>query len=1190
MMNGEGSIRADEFLDRYSGAFSNEDADDDNNDDHESTRSATNTNSEGRSDEREFTDELLKREKQAVQCARRAVIGAIVVAAIAVSAAVYVFADRGDKRTFEIEYDRVTRTLVDQVQWQVQYNFALMQMLSAEMTTASMLVDAQFPNFTHPHFEVHGGYTDGMGGIMMSAFVPLVDGSKQSEWEAYAQGHQGWLNESARLREVHPIHRDPLHGTFQSYEGDRRRRLLQPPPQPRQLQSSHNNDLILIPNVTQNRISESIFWLEQDGTKTPLQGKPGDIFGPLWQSSPRNADVVNVDLLSDPRLKQLHKINLAVKHTVMSAATEIGLLFDWMFDDHEKERKLEPHAFLMDLVYPRYDTTETVVEGHVVREMDPIGFVLGLTSYRNFFDKSLPDGTNGIICVVDETCAQPFTYEVYGKKGDFIGYGDRHDPKYDHYRVTVPLELYDDVHENEGLCPHTLNIYPSVVFEEEYKTNHAMIFTTLVLAAFGVTAVILFVYDLLVTRRQNRTMEAAIKSNSIVSGLFPKAVRDRLMAEDSSKAKKSTKDSSFLHSEVTKHGQFKTAPIADYFAETTVIFADLVGFTAWSSARGPEQVFTLLETIYHAFDEIASQRKVFKVETVGDCYVAVTGLPNPRKDHALLMCRFARECMQKMWSVVKKLETSLGPDTADLTCRMGIHSGPVTAGVLRGERSRFQLFGDTMNTCARVETLGEKNKIHISQETADLLIAAGKNGWISPREDKIDAKGKGLLQTYWLELDDRSETASSSNDGGSVASFVDEAQDDEAQNTNLEPAIKVTGKMARLVDWNVDVLCRLLKQIAARRKAAELSKSALKNSVRDQEAHTGKDGGVIEEVAEVIELPLFDAKAAARQPGIETIELPSEVQRQVKQFVTKICSCYRPNPFHNFEHASHVAMSAVKLLSRIQRCDVDIFEQEGEGTVDSMKRASMHDHTYGITSDPLTQFACVLSALIHDVDHPGVPNSQLVKEGSPMSEKYNGTSVAEQNSVDLSWELLMSSQYKELRSAIYGNKQELSRFRQLLVNAVMATDIVDKNLKRMRDARWEKAFSGEHIDFDGQEGVNRKATIVIEHLLQASDVAHTMQHWHIYRKWNERFFQECYKAYLDGRAGDKDPSECWYRGELGFFDYYIIPLAKKLKDCGVFGVSSDEYLNYAVRNRQEWEQKGRQVVEEMVGNAKELFN
>jgi hypothetical protein len=107
--------------------------------------------------------------------------------------------------------------------------------------------------------------------------------------------------------------------------------------------------------------------------------------------------------------------------------------------------------------------------------------------------------------------------------------------------------------------------------------------------------------------------------------------------------------------------------------------------------------------------------------------------------------------------------------------------------------------------------------------------------------------------------------------------------------------------------------------------------------------------------------------------------------------------------------------------------------------------------------------------------------------------------------------------------------------------------------------------------------VDRKATIVIEHLIQASDVSHTMQHWHIYRKWNARLFEELYRAFVEGRS-DKDPSEFWYKGEMGFFDFYIIPLAKKLKNCGVFGVSSDEYLNYALKNRQEWEDRGLEVV------------
>jgi hypothetical protein len=232
----------------------------------------------------------------------------------------------------------------------------------------------------------------------------------------------------------------------------------------------------------------------------------------------------------------------------------------------------------------------------------------------------------------------------------------------------------------------------------------------------------------------------------------------------------------------------------------------------------------------------------------------------------------------------------------------------------------------------------------------------------------------------------------------------------------------------------------------------------------------------------------------------------------------------------------------------------------------------------------------VFSALIHDVDHSGVPNAQLVKEESPVAILYNAKSVAEQNSFDIAWDLLMEPTYKNLRKTIYVTEGEFKRFRQLVVNGVMATDIVDKDLKKLRNDRWDGVFN-ENCGSEDEACVNvrrmtvLKATIVIEHLIQASDVAHTMQHWHIYRRWNEKFFMECYQAYLDGRA-DSNPAKTWYKGEIGFFDFYIIPLAKKLKECGVFGVSSDEYLSYALQNRKEWEERGEEMVKEMVRDAR----
>ena len=510
----------------------------------------------------------------------------------------------------------------------------------------------------------------------------------------------------------------------------------------------------------------------------------------------------------------------------------------------------------------------------------------------------------------------------------------------------------------------------------------------------------------------------------------------------------------------------------------------------------------------------------------------------------------------------------------------GEFPGPVTAGVLRGDKARFQLFGDTVNTAARMESTGMRDRIHISQETADLIVAGGKSHWVVPREDVVVAKGKGELRTFWLLPRDDVTTAPSK-----TCSETGTEREQEAETESQAPIAEVVhaqvknDKIQRMIDWNCDILLQLLRLIVAKRQASR--RTSMSNTAGDQneierlERTIGQEGLPVEEIVEVIELPSFDSAAYERDPRF--VEIGEGVESQLHSFVTVVASMYRDTPFHNFEHASHVSMSTVKLLSRIVAPIQPMAEPDG-----GVASEELHDHTYGITSDPLTQFAVVLSALIHDADHRGVPNFILAKEEERLAAVYLNRSIAEQNSIDVAWEVLMESQYTELRHTIYTSTSELKRFRQLVVNTVMATDIFDRELATLRKNRWDLAFG--EADAGAPNAINRKATVVMEHLIQASDVSHTMQHWHVYTKWNERFFREMYAAFLAGRT-EKDPAEGWYEGEIKFFDGWVIPLAKKLKECGVFGVSSDEYLNYAEKNRAEWVVRGEEVLETFKAKA-----
>jgi class 3 adenylate cyclase/sensor domain CHASE-containing protein len=179
--------------------------------------------------------------------------------------------------------------------------------------------------------------------------------------------------------------------------------------------------------------------------------------------------------------------------------------------------------------------------------------------------------------------------------------------------------------------------------------------------------------------------------------------------------------------------------IANSFAEVTILFADIVGFTEISAQITPDQLVSLLNSIFSEFDLLTDQLGLEKIKTIGDAYMVVGGLPLPRADHAEAIADFALE-MQK---IIGKFYQATGEA---LEIRIGINTGPAVAGVIGLRKFVYDLWGDAVNTASRMESSGLPGKIQVSASTYEKL----KGKYYLEKRGLIEVKGKGTMETFWL--------------------------------------------------------------------------------------------------------------------------------------------------------------------------------------------------------------------------------------------------------------------------------------------------------------------------------------------------------------------------------------------------------------------------------------------------------
>ncbi len=193
-----------------------------------------------------------------------------------------------------------------------------------------------------------------------------------------------------------------------------------------------------------------------------------------------------------------------------------------------------------------------------------------------------------------------------------------------------------------------------------------------------------------------------------------------------------------LPGSIAKRLKAATGSIADHVESATILFADVVDFTPFAQRLSPAEVVGTLDQLFSHFDTLVERHGLEKIKTIGDCYMAAAGVPDPCADHAIRAALLALDMRAAVTSAIA------GQDELEL--RIGINSGPVTAGVIGTKRFLYDLWGDAVNTASRMESNGTPGEIQITRATYDLL----KDGFVCEPRGTIPVKGKGEMETWYL--------------------------------------------------------------------------------------------------------------------------------------------------------------------------------------------------------------------------------------------------------------------------------------------------------------------------------------------------------------------------------------------------------------------------------------------------------
>jgi hypothetical protein len=458
-----------------------------------------------------------------------------------------------------VQYFLFANDLIKASELNVDAMFGTTESFSLAVTSYAVDNNLTWPFVTMPDWELKTNQARRTTGLETICLTPIVADDQTKEWETYSQEHTQWLKQGLQIQGRSPSPQSP-------------------------------------------EISPEIYRLV-------IEGSPPDYHLPVHQIGPAPdiLSIVNMDIIAYSTFQRAVQDSMEERTALLSEITSVEDFYERAYTwykgdiledygagidseqrklyteiDQKVEEKYVPHSYIMQPVFETFDKDAKIV-----------ALIIGIIPWQKYFQNLLPDGVNGFVIDVKDSCGAEITYLINGEDAILLGVGDLHDPSYDYLKVShtfakfggvdaiaheLDAALQDHFHDH---CYYVFDVYPSAQLENGYLSNKPAIYTSVVVLVFFFTAMVFIMYDYLVTRRQSLVLTAAARTQALVSSLFPKSVQQRILEDANEhalneqrinrtygfRAKSQLKEFLEDDAEHAAHSMplFNTRPIADLF-------------------------------------------------------------------------------------------------------------------------------------------------------------------------------------------------------------------------------------------------------------------------------------------------------------------------------------------------------------------------------------------------------------------------------------------------------------------------------------------------------------------------------------------------------------------------------------------------------------------------------------------------